>query len=66
MSLQALFAVLASEAAERAEALRLALLRRRFALQWEAERARLWAIVERRMNFQRGLARDIREWRTEP
>lgn len=65
MALSTLFAVLKAEAADRAEALRLTLLRRRFALEWATERARLWAQVEARMNLSRGIARDIREWRTE-
>jgi hypothetical protein len=39
--------------------------RRQWVRDWERERARLWAVVEARMNFSPSIARDIREWRTE-
>lgn len=41
------------------------LLRRLFVAEWEIEKARLWADVERRMNFTSGIWRDIREGRCE-
>lgn len=64
MALSTLFAVLKADAADRAEALRLALLRRRWALEWAVEKARLWDEVERSLTPAHW--RDIREWRTEP
>lgn len=39
--------------------------RRRWVREWAIERARLWAVVEARMNFSPSIARDIREFRTE-
>jgi hypothetical protein len=41
------------------------ILRRRFRREWAAEKARLWAAVEARMNFSPAIRRDIAEWRVE-
>ena len=49
------------EIAWRLDAFEQALLRRRFVREWQAERARLWAVVEARMNFSPSIARDIRD-----
>lgn len=41
-------------------------IRRQWFRERQAEKARLWAIVEARYDFGAGIARDIAEWRTEP
>lgn len=60
------FCLLASfDARHRARVVYQDILRARFRREAAALSARLWAQVEARMNFTPGIARDIREWRTE-